>query len=223
MTFVKICGVTSEADLRLSVATGADRLGFVVEYPADVPWNLDRHQAARLIAQVPASVSAVAVVGGDAATILELIDRTRAGMVQLHGDEDLATVRAVAASGLPVIKALRAEVGDLVGDPAGWIATARAFADAGAREILVDSRSAARAAGTGVPFDWDLAAAMAAQLPVPLVLAGGLTPGNVADALARVRPAGVDVISGVEGPGHSKDPALVERFVAAVRAVDNAA
>lgn len=109
------------------------------------------------------------------------------------------------------------QVGRPIGEPEDWVALARTFIDAGAAEILLDSRSADRPAGTGEAFNWDVARAVAETLDVPVILAGGLHPGNVAEAIATVRPAGVDVISGVAGVADRKDPALIRGFVNAVR------
>ena len=215
--FVKICGITSAADAEVCARAGADRLGFVVEYPEDVPWNLSASEAGRLMRRVPRGVVRVAVVGGTAGTIVGIVDATGADAVQLHGDEDEDTVAAVAATGVPVVKALRADASRAAGDPGEWVAAARRFVTAGAAEILLDSRSTDRPAGTGVAFDRRVAATVVRELDRPVILAGGLSPGNVTDAVARVRPAGVDVISGVEGPGHRKDPALVAAFVAAAK------
>ncbi len=213
MTLVKICGITHADDVDAAVNAGADRLGFVVEYPLPVPWNLSIDRAAELMARVPEHVTTVAVVGGNADTLLEIARRTRPSMMQLHADEPPDVVEAVAASGIPALKALRAHTGEPIGDAPTWIASARRFVDAGASEILLDSHSAERPAGTGHAFDWRIAAAVVAAIDVPVVLAGGLTPGNVAQAVATVRPACVDVITGVSADGDRKSPGLMQAFV----------
>jgi phosphoribosylanthranilate isomerase len=97
------------------------------------------------------------------------------------------------------------------------LAAARGFVDAGADAILLDSKTAGRAAGTGVPVDWSLAGEVADGLGAPFVLAGGLTPENVSGAIATVRPHAVDVISAVEDAEHRKVPERVRAFVAAAR------
>jgi phosphoribosylanthranilate isomerase len=220
VTRVKLCGVTSEADVGLCVAAGADALGFVVEYPLPVPWTLDRRRVAELMRSVPPFVTRVAVVGGNAATVLAIAEATEADAVQLHLDEDETTVTAVkeglAGSGTRVVKAIRIGVGDTP-TATDVLAAARRFVDAGADAILLDSKTTGRAAGTGVPVDWSLAREVAAGLGTPLVLAGGLTPENVSGAIATVRPHGVDVISAVEDAEHRKVPERVLAFVAAAR------
>ena len=225
MTRVKLCGITSEEDAGLCAEAGADALGFVVEYPLPVPWSIDRRQAAALMRGLPPFVVRVAVVGGDAATILAITELTEAHVVQLHLDEDEATVTAVreglAGTGTRIVKAIRIDVqSEERGPVAGWRAVSRRFLDAGADAILLDSKTAGRPAGTGKPVDWSLAAEVAAGLGAPLVLAGGLTPANVAAAIDEVRPYGVDVISSVEDAAHRKSPERVRAFIAAVRAAE---
>jgi phosphoribosylanthranilate isomerase len=214
VTRVKLCGLTSEADVALCAAAGADALGFVVEYPLPVPWTLDRRRAAALMRGVPPFVTRVAVVGGDAATIVAIAEETGADVLQLHLDEDEATVAAVRERlpGTQVVKAIRIRAGET--PPAAEVAAAgRRFVDAGADAILLDSKTEGRAAGTGIPVDWALARDVAAALGAPLVLAGGLTPENVAEAIAKVRPWGVDVASGVESIAGRKDARKVREFI----------
>jgi phosphoribosylanthranilate isomerase len=114
------------------------------------------------------------------------------------------------------VKAIRIRAGET--PPAEEVvAAARRFVDAGADAILLDSKTEGRAAGTGIPVDWELARDVAESLGAPLVLAGGLTAENVAGAIDIVRPHAVDVISAVEDADHRKVPELVSAFVAAAR------
>jgi phosphoribosylanthranilate isomerase len=219
-TRVKLCGLTSEADVALCAGAGADALGFVVEYPLPVPWTLGRARAAELMRGVPPFATRVAVVGGDAATVLAIAEATEPDLVQLHLDEDEATVAAVkqglAGAGTQIVKAIRIRAGAAV-PPAEVLATARRFVEAGADAILLDSKTGGRPAGTGMPVDWGLAREVAAGLGAPLVLAGGLTPENVGAAIETVRPHAVDVISALEDDQNRKVPERVRAFLAAVR------
>lgn len=221
MIRVKLCGLTCEADVALCADAGADALGFVVEYPLPVPWTLDRARAAELMRGVSPFATRVAVVGGDTATLLAIAEATEPDALQLHLDEDEATISAVkdglAGTGTRIVKAIRIRAGET--PPADEVvATARRFVDAGADAILLDSKTEGRAAGTGIPVDWELAREVAAGLGAPLVLAGGLNPENVAGAIETVRPHAVDVISAVEDAEHRKVPERVSAFVAAARA-----
>lgn len=217
MTLVKVCGLTHAEDVDAAVRAGADRLGFVVEYPLPVPWNLSMDAARELMARVPDHVATVAVAGGNADTLIEILRRTQPTMIQLHADEPPDVVEAVAATGTPVLKALRANTGEPIGSADRWITAAERFVAAGASEILLDSHSAERPAGTGHAFDWKIAAAVVAAIDVPVVLAGGLTPDNVADAVRTVNPGCVDVITGVSTDGDRKDFALMQAFAQAAK------
>jgi phosphoribosylanthranilate isomerase len=220
VTRIKLCGLTSEPDVALCVGAGADALGFVVEYPLPVPWTVTRARAAELMRGVPPFVTRVAVVGGEAATVLAIAEATESDAVQLHLDEDEATVTAVkeglAGTGTRVVKAIRIRAGESP-PAADVLAQARRFVDAGADAILLDTKTSGRAAGTGIPVDWSLARDVASGLGAPLVLAGGLTPENVAVAIETVQPHAVDVISAVEDAEHRKVPDRVHAFVAAAR------
>jgi phosphoribosylanthranilate isomerase len=217
---VKLCGLTAEADVALCADAGADALGFVVEYPLPVPWTLDRRRAAELMRGVPPFTTRVAVVGGDTATLLAIAEATEPDVLQLHLDEDEATVSAVkdglAGTGTHIVKAIRIRAGET--PPAQEVlGAARRFVAAGADAILLDSKTSGRAAGTGVPVDWSLASDVAAGIRAPVILAGGLKPENVARAIRTVRPHAVDVISAVEDAEHRKVPERVRAFVHAAR------
>lgn len=223
MSRVKICGITSAADAELCLAAGADALGFVIEYPLPVPWTLTRARARDLMGSLPPFATRVAVVGGDAATILAIARAVEPDVVQLHLDEDEATVAAVrkglAGTGTRIVKAVRISAdGDSVPPAAYWLELAQRFVAAGADAILLDAKTGARPAGTGMAFDWSIARHVARGLEAPLILAGGLTPDNVAGAIADVRPYAVDVISSLEDEQHRKVPAAVRAFVAAAHA-----
>jgi phosphoribosylanthranilate isomerase len=219
---VKTCGITFHEDAMLCVEAGADALGLVIEYPEPVPWTLTRAQARSLADAFRTRAECVAVVGGDAATIIDIVEAVRPHAVQLHRDESpevVAAVKDAVGDVVAVVKAVRIPVGDTQ-SAAHWLSVAREFVAAGADRILLDSRTATRPAGTGVTVDWSIAAGIVAGLDVPVVLAGGLTPGNVGEATRQVRPWAVDVISAIEDERHRKVRARVEAFVAAAKHLD---
>jgi phosphoribosylanthranilate isomerase len=218
---IKVCCNTHPEDIALSVTEGADAVGVVVEYPTPVPWSLSRGRAAELIRAVPPFVSSVAVVGGDADTILRLAEATAPDVLQLHGDEAQVVVAAVrdglTGTGIQLVKALRVRRSASVDATAGWVRTAQSFVEAGADAILLDAHAPDRPGGTGRTFDWSIAQAVGRECSRPLILAGGLTPENVADAVRIARPYGLDVVSSVEDEAHRKVRERVRAFVAAAR------
>ena len=220
MTLVKTCGITTAEDATLCVELGADALGLVVEYPDPVPWTLTRAEARALADRFGDAAECVAVVGGDAETVIGIVEAVRPRAVQLHRDESpevVAAVKAAVGGAVAVVKAVRIPVGD-TRPAAHWLDVARSFVEAGADRILLDSKTASRPAGTGVAVDWSLAAEVVAGLgAVPVVLAGGLGPGNVGEAVRQVRPWAVDAISALEDERHRKVSDRVAAFVAATR------
>lgn len=203
---VKICGLMDEPAVLAAVEVGADLLGFVF---APSRRRLEPARARDLIATARQAGAArcpqvVGVfVNDSAARVAEVAAYCSLEWVQLSGDEDAAYVRRLGLPAIvarPVTRALDA-------------AAVAAFVAAGAL-VLLDAYSPAQRGGSGSLCDWEVAAALARRFPV--MLAGGLTPDNVAGAIATVRPAGVDVSSGVETDGR-KDPAKIAAFVDQVR------
>ena len=204
MTRVKICGITSGEDAAAAAAAGADALGFI--FVPGTPRHLSPDAAAAIIALLPPFVTPVGVfLDQPAEEILAVVSRCGLQAVQLHGDEPAALARRIP---VPVLKAVR------VRDAASL----EAVEGYPARAFLLDAYVEGQPGGTGVAFPWELAVGLARR--VPILLAGGLSPGNVAEAVRRVRPYGVDVGSGVERAPGRKDPRKIEEFIAHVRSAD---
>jgi phosphoribosylanthranilate isomerase len=224
MIRVKICGLTSEADVKMAVSAGADSLGFVTEYPVPVPWNISRARSAELVASAPPFVTTTAVVGGGVADMVAIARAVRPHFLQLHGDETLEEIRAVcealADTGIKVLKALRinVETGEALFAIKDPVEACPLLERSGITGLVLDSKTSSRPAGTGVPLDWSTLRRVRECISLPLILAGGLTPGNVRKAIDMVRPYAVDVISGVEREAGVKDPQLMRDFVNAVKA-----
>ena len=198
--FLKVCGITRLTDGLHAVQQGATALGFV--FWAKSPRCVDAERAAAIIAELPSNVTAVGVfVNEPIDGIRRIVAATGLAMVQLHGDEPPAYAEALP---VPLLRSVTlGEAADAFGAwPAGttW---------------LLDAADPVRRGGTGRRIDWSRAAVAARERQV--VLAGGLTPDNVAQAIATVRPFGVDVSTGVEEAPGVKDFAKVSRFLARAR------
>jgi phosphoribosylanthranilate isomerase len=200
---VKVCGLTDPGEARACAELGAWGIGVVLA--EESPRHLALGAAAEVLGALPEGVARVGVfVDADPDALARAAAACGLSHLQLHGTVDVAAARA--ATGLPVIEAVRVD---------GPAALARARASA-ADLVLLDAAVAGRHGGTGVPFRWDLLAD--APLGRPFGLAGGLRPETVGDAVARLRPALVDVSSGVERAPGRKDLERVRRFVAAAAA-----
>ncbi|MDQ1611306.1 MAG: phosphoribosylanthranilate isomerase [Pyrinomonadaceae bacterium] len=207
MVKVKVCGITNLADALDAVGAGADALGF--NFYARSPRYVAPEDARRIVSELPTSVLCVGVfVNEDNAAIVErMAEESGVAAVQLHGDESPEYCAALAER--EVIKALR--VGkDFAPEEAGRYRV---------KSILLDAYNAHARGGTGETFDWTLAR-RTREVVAQLYLAGGLTPENVAGAIAAVAPYAVDVCSGVELAPGRKDAVRVRAFVEAVRACE---
>ncbi|WP_225334854.1 phosphoribosylanthranilate isomerase [Halomicrobium urmianum] len=208
MTRAKVCGITRAADRDAAVAAGADAVGVISEVPVDTPREVGPETAADLLAGVPPLVTGVLVTMPESVQdAVTLAERVRPDAVQIHGGLDPAEVGALRRR----VDAQVLAVADAEGDAAADYA---AVADA----LLIDSVDEDGGGGTGETHDWERTRALVTGLDAPVLLAGGLTPDNVAEAVETVEPFGVDVASGVESEGGAKDHAAVERFVAAATA-----
>ncbi|HWE38130.1 MAG TPA: phosphoribosylanthranilate isomerase [Isosphaeraceae bacterium] len=211
---VKVCGVTTPADAAAAASAGADWIG--LNFHPGSPRRVDEPTAARILAALPAGVEPVGLfVDRPAAEVAAVAGRLGLRVVQLHGSEPVADL--VALAHLQVVRAFRLGNLDDVARMSSYLARA---AELGHRPhaVLVDAFVAGVAGGTGV----SIAAPLLDAIPAHprLILAGGLTPANVADRVALVRPWMVDVASGVEPAGSPgrKDPDLVAAFIRAARA-----
>jgi len=207
---VKICGIRSLEDARFAAASGADAVGFVFWYMS--PRRVDPEQAAAITAELPESVLRVGVfVDAPRDEIERVSQQVGLDLLQLHGEEPPEALEGLSR---PALKAVRVGPRFTTEEALRYSKTAHG--------IVVDTRLPGETqmpGGTGVPFDWSLVANLAEQVPF-LMLAGGLSPTNVAHAVRAVRPDAVDVSSGVERMPGRKDPAQVKAFIEASRAVE---
>jgi phosphoribosylanthranilate isomerase len=201
--WVKICGVTRVEDALLAVSLGANAVGVNLIESSKRGVDLDTARA------IVAAIGARAVVVGVVADLeIEQMQRLRQaagfGKLQLHGQEPTQVLQALLPDAYKAIRVARA-------------ADVQAADRYGGEPILVDAKVEGQLGGTGTSFDWSLVQSLARRRH--LLLAGGLTPDNVADAITQVQPWGVDVASGVEDPAfpRRKDPSRLERFLEQAR------
>jgi phosphoribosylanthranilate isomerase len=211
MVWVKICGTTNLEDAQAAVDAGADALGFVF---AESPRRVEPAAAVEITRSVPEGIEKVGVfVNETAERIGEIVRDAGLTAVQLHGDESPEFAHQIAARGLRVFKAIPVR--------GGFAAPMIAFAEKGEVSALLLDTAAARRGGTGQSFDWR---AVADNMPdlgsTRVIVAGGLTPLNVARAIRVLRPWGVDVVSGVEREPGKKDHEKVRAFVKAAKNCD---
>lgn len=205
MVRVKICGVTNPTDLRVVERAGADAVGVIADVPVDTPRAVSLETAGDLFDAAPPFLTTTLVTMAERIDeAIETADAVDPDVLQLHTDLPREALRSVGES----------TAGKLVvvvdaADPD----RARAIAPA-VDGILVDSIDESGAGGTGETHDWDATAEVVSTLDVPVILAGGLTPDNVAAAVETVGPFAVDIATGVERSGGRKDHDAVRSFVA---------
>jgi phosphoribosylanthranilate isomerase len=205
MTRVKICGITRLEDALAAARLGAHAIGLV--FYERSPRHVSIAQAAQLAAALPPFVSTVGLfVDADPAFVREVLAAVPLDLLQFHGDE---TPEYCAQFGRPYLKAIRVRAGvDLLQCAARY---------EGGRALLLDAHVEGIPGGTGATFDWKL---IPAELPLPVILSGGLEASNVAAGVERVRPYAVDVSSGVEAAKGIKDAAKIAAFINEVKRVD---
>jgi len=203
-TRVKICGITRVEDALEAINQGADAIGLV--FYAKSPRNVSAAQAAEIVSSIPAFVTVVGLfVDAEPAFIQEVLSVVNLDLLQFHGDETPSACRQYSR---PYMKAIRVKSGT------NLVQYAADYADA--KALLLDAFAEGVPGGTGLVFDWSL---IPQNLPLPIVLAGGLNAENVGLAIEQVRPYAVDVSGGVEASKGIKDVAKIAAFM---RGVSNA-
>lgn len=207
-TRIKICGISQPQDAVFAAELGVDAIGLVFYPPS--PRHLEISRASKIVAALPPFVSVVGLfVDPTADQVKTVLDSVSIDVVQFHGEETPEECLAIAGENRSFIKAVRMRDGVDLKDKA------RRYARASA--LLLDAYFPGVPGGTGESFEWSR---IPADIDKPIVLAGGLDPDNVAEAIAEVRPYAVDVSGGVESGKGRKDQGKMRSFVAAVRAAD---
>lgn len=206
---IKICGLTNRKDAAAAVEEGADALGFVFHKKS--PRCAEVATVHAIVKDLPPFILPVGVfVNEEAKVVRDVMDSCGLALAQLHGDETAVYCETL---GRPILKALRLQ------DRRSFLALAEFQGRAGVRGFLLDAFSPDAYGGTGQVADWSLAAEAASASTI--LLAGGLTPENVADAIKQVHPYGVDVSSGVEDSPGRKHHEKLRAFMQAVRLVSS--
>jgi len=204
-TAVKICGITRAEDALAAARLGAHALGFI--FYAKSPRHVVAQRVAEIVRVLPPFVAAVGLfVNPEANDVERVLEQVPLDLLQFHGEESPAFCNRFR---VPYIKAVRVRAGlDLL---------QYAQLHSAARGLLLDAFVEGAHGGTGTAFDWSL---IPRELPLPVILSGGLNPDNVADAIRRVRPWAVDVSSGVEASPGIKDPRKITAFMNEVCSAD---
>ncbi len=218
MTRVKICGLMNNKDIEVCVNAGVHMLGFVTDYPEPVPWNLTTNQAARLAGNVPPFVGTCVVTGGSVRKVIEIAKAVRPDLIQLHHRETLEETAAIAgqmkALGIRTIKALRitgeGRCDFEIPDPESAV---KKLEDTGIAAILADSYTSARPGGSGILIKLETFRVMQSGTSLPVILAGGINPLNVAGIIRNTSPYAIDVLTGVEERPGQKNAEKIDELM----------
>ena len=226
-TRIKICGIRTSEEIELAARYGADAVGFITEVPVESPRNLDSDTAYSLVSEVPRCLDSVLVIMPEnSARGLELIEKVRPDIVQIHSKLPLSELELIKEkTNIPIIKTLyvaerdetsveKLENSTLVFDLLEQVSLLEETAVVDA--ILLDTDKSGKPGGTGCVHDWILSRRIVDETRLPIILAGGLKPENVQEAIRAVSPYAVDTASGVEASG-KKDSLKIKSFIEEVR------
>lgn len=210
---VKICGIKTEKDLQIAIDAGADAVGFITDVPVESPRKINLAEASRLIRKVPVFVTSVLVIMPENAEhAIKMINIAKPTAVQIHIALPLQDLVKIRETGVKIIKTIPVtQYADteillkLIHELSGIV-------DA----VLLDTALEGKSGGTGIPHNWELSSEVVRRAAMPVILAGGLKPGNVKEAVRCVRPYAVDTASGVETNGQKDEKKIIE-FIDSVR------
>lgn len=206
---VKICGIKTETELAMALNARADAVGFITDVPVDSPRKISIAQATRLISKVPVFVNSVLVIMPEnAEQAINMIRDARPTVVQIHNDLAPSELKKIKETGIKLIKTLPVTKDADSKYLIKQVSELEGSADA----VLLDTVLDGKTGGTGVPHNWEVSSEVVLHAGLPVILAGGLTPGNVKDAVRIVRPYAVDTASGVE-TGGKKDERKIIAFI----------
>ncbi|MGB9927920.1 MAG: phosphoribosylanthranilate isomerase [Methanosarcina sp.] len=226
-TRIKVCGICRPEEIELAALYGADAVGFITEVPVETPRKLNIETAASLVSNVPSTLNSVLVIMPQNSTeALDLIGQVKPDIVQIHSPLSLLELEIIKQNtDIPIIKVLslpakektssqKTKNPNLIFD---LLEEVRLLEEADVVDsILLDTGKSGRTGGTGSIHDWALSKQIAQETELPLILAGGLNPENVKEAIETVSPYAVDTASGVETAG-KKDAIKIKTFIEEVR------
>ncbi|WP_292374852.1 phosphoribosylanthranilate isomerase [Methanosarcina sp. UBA411] len=226
-TRTKICGIRSPEEIEIAALYGADAVGFITEVPVESPRKLDSETAAYLVSRVPEILSSVLVIMPENADkAVKLIEKIKPDIVQIHSRLPLIELEIIKEkTGIPIIKTLSVPAqGETSSEkPRNQDSVSSLLEEVSLLEeseivdsILLDTARPEKPGGTGYVHDWTLSQRVSEETRLPLILAGGLKPENVREAIRAVSPYAVDTASGVEISG-KKDAAKIKSFIEEVR------
>ncbi len=204
---VKICGIKADRDLNIAINAGADAVGFITEVPVDSPRKISISEATRLISKVPVFVTSVLVIMPEnAEQAIGMIRAARPMAVQIHSTLSPGELKKIKGMTVKLIKTIpvpqNAENETLMKQ----IRELDGIADA----VLLDTSLDGKAGGTGATHNWDISSRVVLDAGMPVILAGGLNPENVSNAVRSVRPYAVDTASGVETGGRKDERKIID-------------
>lgn len=225
---VKICGLKREKDLEICVKLGVDILGFVVEYPIPVPWNISRTNARQLLKMIDNmdsvghSLRSCLVTGGPPEKVIELAESLKPSMIQLHYNETLQDTIIITDRlrklNIDIIKTIPPSKENRISQ----FATAdiekivKLLCDTGVYALLVDSRTPANAPGSGTLLDIDLCSQIIKLSSKPVIIAGGINAGNVSGIISHTGSDYIDVMTGIEKEPGIKDADMLSNLIKAI-------
>ncbi|WP_292389878.1 phosphoribosylanthranilate isomerase [Methanosarcina sp. UBA5] len=223
-TRTKICGIRSPEEIELAAFYGADAVGFITEVPVESPRKLDSDTAANLVSRVPETLSSVLVIMPENAdTAVKLVEKIKPDILQIHSRLPLLELEIIKEkTGIPIIKTLSVPAqGETSGENTASVSSlleeVSLLGEADIVDsILLDTARPEKPGGTGCVHNWNLSRQILEETQLPLILAGGLKPENVREAIRAVSPYAVDTASGVETCG-KKDAVKIKSFIEEVR------
>lgn len=204
---VKICGIKTERDLAMAINAGADAVGFITEVPVDSPRKISLAEAARLISKVPLFVTSVLVVMPEnAEQAMHMVHTAKPTAIQVHNALAISELKRIKETGVKLIKTIPVAQDAAPETLIKQVSELSGAADA----VLLDTALDGKIGGTGVPHNWEVSSDIVLHAGMPVILAGGLNPANVREAVRCVRPYAVDTASGVETDGKKDEKKVID-------------